>query len=95
MAVRTLKLSVLILAVLAVVPAHAQVNYDDPNMAHTGGFVTEATNACVRNAGDPRQFERCMIEYASTSQPDPDQTVAGPTDLNSRDLASEAQQGSR
>jgi hypothetical protein len=41
-----------------------EINYDDPNMARTNHFVSEATSACLRYHSNPENFEKCVSAYA-------------------------------
>ncbi len=41
------------------------INYDDPNLRTTDGYVTGASDACVGRGGDIHQ---CMTSYAASSE---------------------------
>jgi hypothetical protein len=41
-----------------------EINYDDPNLARTNHFVSEATSACLRYNSSPENFEKCLSAYS-------------------------------
>jgi hypothetical protein len=59
-------LAALIIGVFALPSASLaeEINYDDPNMARTNHFVSEATSACLRYHANPENFEKCVSAYA-------------------------------
>jgi hypothetical protein len=63
-----------------------EVNYDDPNLAHSNGFVTEATSSCLKHTSNPENFERCIAAYSRVDSsvkglkaPEPESEASAPS----------------
>jgi hypothetical protein len=59
----------------------AAINYDDPNMATTEGYVAEASIDCIKQGGSGTDVHSCMRGYSKpsaekTADPDTEKKLA-------------------